>query len=452
MTTAELSNEDKNLAQKVGYDPKALEIVKRFTQSRFEEFTVNSSGEPYGLNSGPYDFESQSLESLYTVEEKVDWLNDLAKKVPELSTLVLKEIEILKVEDSKGMQEARSATTEHNKKIQAVLQQFMPYFEQAKEEYLDNHPELRGQSLGIAQIRHRTDTKNKSPEELRAELETQFKDKVLADRFKPKTVLSFYLPTKEYSFSIGQEVEYTRKNAISSSKTTHELISEIQKELRPLGFHVMSLRSLKRTSLFRTLDEAKHFVDTLPIPQTQVSITKKPEFRTDYPIDLLKSAGSLMVPPLSVVERINKSTIRATVPSTYSVSQEVTLGILAKAITGSNSKPSKESNTATSLDKFDLVRSAGTSGPNYSVDTRMVIEKLKHWDSLYGVEIQEAKHDTVRLTLDKLPNDLSELCTEIWLLCPDAVELSSDYLRNASAMRSFAQRLRETKQITLWWD
>ncbi|MBK7836742.1 MAG: DUF4253 domain-containing protein [Candidatus Obscuribacter sp.] len=100
---------------------------------------------------------------------------------------------------------------------------------------------------------------------------------------------------------------------------------------------------------------------------------------------------------------------------------------------------------------FELVKAAGTNGINSSIDNDDVIAKLKYWDSKYGVTVLEANGDSLKIRFKNLPDDLSELCSEIFFFCSE-MELSEDENRNAATMRSMARRLRETKTQSFWWD
>jgi hypothetical protein len=106
--------------------------------------------------------------------------------------------------------------------------------------------------------------------------------------------------------------------------------------------------------------------------------------------------------------------------------------------------------------KFQSIISEGTSGPNYSVDLDMVLEHLKKWDRLYGIKVLKASRDSMEIEFTKLPDDLGDLCTEMWLFCPDLLEMDLEtersYVHSSAQMRQFARRLRATRRVSFWWD
>ncbi len=100
---------------------------------------------------------------------------------------------------------------------------------------------------------------------------------------------------------------------------------------------------------------------------------------------------------------------------------------------------------------FEMVRAQGTNGLNYSISNEMVVDKLKYWDEKYGVTVLEASGDTMKIRFKNLPDDLSELCSEIFLFCPE-IELSADENANAAIMRVLARSIRATNETSFWWD
>ena len=99
---------------------------------------------------------------------------------------------------------------------------------------------------------------------------------------------------------------------------------------------------------------------------------------------------------------------------------------------------------------LDLVRAHGTNGLNYGIDNDMVVERLKKWNSQFGITVLDAGADRMTVAFQKLPDDLSELLTEKFLFDPET-ELSDDETRNASIMRDAARRLRESRQLSFGW-
>ncbi len=99
-----------------------------------------------------------------------------------------------------------------------------------------------------------------------------------------------------------------------------------------------------------------------------------------------------------------------------------------------------------SKDKYESLRIFKTNGSNYGFDTEEVIEKLKKWDSLYGIEIKGVDKDWVYITLNKLPSNLNDFSKEIYEFCPDTVE------QGVGSISSLKILIQERKEIFLWWD
>jgi hypothetical protein len=99
-----------------------------------------------------------------------------------------------------------------------------------------------------------------------------------------------------------------------------------------------------------------------------------------------------------------------------------------------------------------LIKTQDTSGINYSVTNQMIQDKVSDWNTRYGVTVTQAEKNTVTLRFKTLPDDMRSLCTEIFLFSPPCIQLTSDKIENLSEMRKFATHLRETSELTLYWD
>lgn len=100
---------------------------------------------------------------------------------------------------------------------------------------------------------------------------------------------------------------------------------------------------------------------------------------------------------------------------------------------------------------FELLHIRQTNGANCRLTTETIVTKLREWDTKYGVTVIDAKSNSSTVRFKNLPEDLSELCTEIFLLCP-ACELNDDENSNASKIRAKAARLRRDHTTSFYWD
>lgn len=87
-----------------------------------------------------------------------------------------------------------------------------------------------------------------------------------------------------------------------------------------------------------------------------------------------------------------------------------------------------------------------TNEANYGFDTEEIIEKVKKWDSLYGIEIKGIDRDWIYIIFKKLPSNLNNLSKEIYKFCPETVE------QGLGSISSLKMLVQERKEVVLWWD
>lgn len=132
------------------------------------------------------------------------------------------------------------------------------------------------------------------------------------------------------------------------------------------------------------------------------------------------------------------------------------------------------------MSKFEVLNDKGTNGENYDVSTDTIIEKLKQWDSNYGIEISDVEHNSLFVTFKSLPDDLVILANEIYEFCPDVIdqhfgcmdemvemmdetgqELTPemaqliegvDFENEDFGEELLRRSLRSTHAVSLWWD
>ncbi len=97
-------------------------------------------------------------------------------------------------------------------------------------------------------------------------------------------------------------------------------------------------------------------------------------------------------------------------------------------------------------DKYASLHFMSTNGINYDHDTNDVIDKLKEWDKLYGIEIIGSGMDFVEIILNKMPGDLKAFSNEIYEYCPDSVDQGFETIE---ALEKF---IRDTSRVYMWWD
>lgn len=96
--------------------------------------------------------------------------------------------------------------------------------------------------------------------------------------------------------------------------------------------------------------------------------------------------------------------------------------------------------------QFDILRLARTDGVNYGLDTTAIVAKLREYDDACGITITHAETDTVEFDLARTPADLAAFATDLYDLCPDAVE------QGVGNVADLAASIAIDGSIFLWWD
>ncbi|MEM8873271.1 MAG: DUF4253 domain-containing protein [Planctomycetota bacterium] len=126
------------------------------------------------------------------------------------------------------------------------------------------------------------------------------------------------------------------------------------------------------------------------------------------------------------------------------------------------------------------LREAGTNGDNFDVSTDDIIARLRKWDELYGIRIDDVAFDRLTVHFEKLPEDTRVLADEIYGFCPDTVDqhfgcvvemidaaedMGMDVPENITELiegvdldapdygvELLRKDLVNTKSVGLWWD
>ncbi len=136
----------------------------------------------------------------------------------------------------------------------------------------------------------------------------------------------------------------------------------------------------------------------------------------------------------------------------------------------------KTSNT----DPFDEIRKAGTSAPNFDLDTDAVIEHLTKWQSLCSFTVANAQGDRVDITFTTLPADMDAFVRDLYEFCPDLVDQGTgcvhemvemmeetgeemdpkmkelidgvDFSDENYGLEILKREIQRASSVTLWWD
>ncbi len=99
-----------------------------------------------------------------------------------------------------------------------------------------------------------------------------------------------------------------------------------------------------------------------------------------------------------------------------------------------------------SENKFEPLLFETTNGVNYDIDTPQIIERLKLWDSLYGIKINAVGMDFISGEFINRPKDIKKFAKEMYEFCPDIVD------QGVGDIKGLEKALKETNEFFLWWD
>ena len=131
-------------------------------------------------------------------------------------------------------------------------------------------------------------------------------------------------------------------------------------------------------------------------------------------------------------------------------------------------------------DPLAAVREAGTGAPNFDLDNDAIIERLTKWQSLCSFKVIGAKHDTVEIEFQSLPQDMDAFVRDLYQFCPDLVDQGTgcvhemvdvmeetgeeldpklakliegiDFSDEDYGLEILKREMERDKAIQLWWD
>lgn len=212
--------------------------------------------------------------------------------------------------------------------------------------------------------------------------------------------------------------------------------------LMQAGYEVVDTFTRPLHREFLSLEQLQAYLDSIDQSEKIISIRKNdkcvqtivlgpdnPHFR-QYPVKQLRQ--------FSTIDHYQEKRMRFETPEYWSIDLQI-INILIV-------EKSRKSQGLT-----ELLSSAGTQGFNYRVTNQMVLDKVKAWHSAYGIKVLDASMDSFTILFDRLPDDLSPLCSEFFAFCGRLVE-RGDEQECALQMKKMADNLRSSKRMTFWWD
>lgn len=463
-----LTTHEKEIAKQIGFDEKVLELLK---ERLHPEMGIVKSG---GLEQPDMVFVRQDESDVLPLLDKDrENYGKLEKQFPELKPLVEQELRRYSAPNAK---QEMSDIVEKQMMVHFGPEKFKRY----KRFVSETSPAMSIMRQEVAQSSGHSNAygflnsmdcfeSDAALEKAIAEVKASVAGKIL----KPENRATQYLGLRFNGIG-DYSLRYDRR------------ITELQTELEKLGYRITEdFSGIKRSKVFETRAEAEKYlsesgtgIDGISLREQKAEtkqITYPPDEALDpTSLDAKKRQSMLSMPflgtlspeqvkqmekvfgigsataglsrmfmpvvqllPGATVEKIGERKYLVDTPARYTAFALKRVATVMKVPTGQAG--------------FEMVRSKQTNGLNYNLDNEKIIAKLKYWDAKYGVTVLEAKGDGLTIRFKKLPDDLSELCTEIFLFCPE-MELHENENSNAAAMRKFAKSLRETKTANFWWD
>lgn len=419
-----LTTKEKEIARELGYDEKVLELIKEWLHP---EMGILKKG---GLEPWDIDIFTPRTPRVGLLLEK-DKLNyeKLAAEYPELKDVIRNELERYSAEASsvEAMRESERKVEmgeEKYKRYQRLVAEtktYMPLFMQVVRD--DCH------RRGVQSILIWDDSIFDSDSKLEEAI-ASIKNRAAGQTLKPE--------------NRGRKYLGLRFSGVNGDRWQSDpRITALRPDLEKLGYRISEeLGGIQETKQFDSRLAAEKYlrdsgtsVDTGNLTEQKAKISK-----VIYPPDPTKADSHSTLPrlriwPGSIIKKLGENQWLIETPTRYTASAVHRLASVMVC-------PPEEVG-------FDMVRSACTIGGG--VSNERIIEKLKYWDSKYGVTVIEATGTWVKIRFKDLPEDLSQLCTEIVMFSP-VVELTSNVNYSAATMREFARTFRQTKEVLLGWD
>ncbi|CAN5381278.1 hypothetical protein BH11CYA1_BH11CYA1_44720 [soil metagenome] len=467
-----LTDNEKQIAHKLGFDESVLLLIKERLNPEMG-IVISGGLEPQDLTF----LEANLNEPLQLLEKDAKNYVALEAKHPELKPIIDWETRHF---DNRIFNHQESANYEkqeqdrlgvekfaRQKKYNAAAEPYQALIAEAMQPEIDA---LQKQRKGMSIVRSiDTSAFISSDEALAAaiaDLHKKYDGKVLREENKAKVQLALkYFGVGDHHYG-----DDSRMPALRS-------------ELEKLNYRISDQNShFKIRKAFETKAEAEKFLEESGTAVDSLSLSRQEprQFKAIYPVDFDKDFSNIETAKTIINQSMSLGAENPAMNELVKVlltapvqSRKEALGLILRIPPGSTVTNEAERHwlitvperfdatvrlrTATVFklpaqgSGFELVEAQGTNGTNYGLDTKAIINKLKYWDKKYGVTVTEASRDSVKIRFRNLPDDISELCTECFLFCPD-IELSPNEHDNAARLRQLATTIKETKQMSFWWD
>lgn len=244
--------------------------------------------------------------------------------------------------------------------------------------------------------------------------------------------------------------------AVIKQSSDPRRLGDLEGELALHGLKIIDRSSSSQKYHFDTEQEAESFFKDNNIEKSQIISTFDNEAAVDATIEWPAQASTstrmlgldnehLLLShliPRSLVKQVGPKHYQITTPAYVRTIVHRSYLLIAKDPQGAVSAAN---------DPAALLIRMQTDGANYNVTNEMIADKVRTWDKLYGVKVTKASRDAFTVQFSRLPDDLSPLCSEFYMLCGEMLQ-QGDEEEQAAEMRKMAATLRKTKEMSFWWD
>lgn len=476
-----LTKDEQELAKKLGFDETTMLLIK---ETLAPQFGLVKMGPDYSGNGMAFVIH-RDFSRVLLPQDRTNYEN-IARKYPELKPLIDRELSLYKTqaENLAEEQSIRENQLKNSmgadryaryKRYLEAVSQYLPVMEQ--EAAAQSEEEKSEQSLpsGVKRIQNVDESfldSDKTLEHKIEELHSKYKGKVLN-------------PDSGQFLALGLRFKGPGNIIMSNDRR----LEKLRERLEPLGYRFETKEGIRHTKVFESKDEALKYLAEWQTTPEFLSLQETPacSFDAAYPetetlsaesakssensnqaADLISRTNTPEAPPADLIHqlmqagdpKLNQNMLQLMKPELRilpgtRVEKKAPGHWHFEQPARYEAKAVERTATVIKVDPsdpgFEMLSKAGTFGVNSGLDTKDIINHLKKWHDKYGVTVLSANHDSLKIRFTRLPDDLSEICTEHFLMGCET-ELHEDFIQNAAMMRDHAASIRKTKELSFWWD
>ena len=450
----QLSDKEKQITKKLGYDEKILNQIVKTLDPEIGVVTATMDGEFENPSEGKsiesFVFRGSDVGTAPLLDKDLENYRSIERQYPELKDLVEREIAL---HQNLAM---RNGLPTSAQKISAETRARADKFAQTarrcsallRQDGEDKNTPIETDSYVMV-----SPPDYSSEEDVNkkiAILEGKVKGLVLRDENKPRPIIGLRYKTD------GSPIYGNDKR-----------LELLQKELDGTSYQISSVgRNKVDAKTFETIAEAERFLSSYGLTQVDmIVLTEQParKYEEKYeapkesknigdgnfqsgnlnikqpraPLDMvmkIMSGGTMRILPGTKVTKLGDNRWSLDQPERYEARAPIMNAILMKV----------------PKDDFGLtlIKAEGTNGINYSLDTNKIIAKLKEWNTKYGISVLSATYESMTVKFKNLPPDLDPLLSEAIAFDPDLNDCGSE----DQAKQTLADELNRTGAISFWWD